>query len=100
MKKMICVGMFAFLFASSGVSVFAAEANGEQADGQTEVIYITDERPPMNEVEKGDGQQSISPTTGDSTVAGSLEILVIASAALLMLIIYLKKGETYYEKDD
>lgn len=99
MKKIIYAGVFTVLLSMNGITVLGKDTNGEQATGQTEFIYVAD-RPPDMEVDKGDGHLSTSPQTGDPIIQTSLELLVITSALLLMLIIYIKKGETYYEKDD
>ena len=56
----------------------------------------------MVEIERGEGVHATALKTGDSGVVQGLKVLVIASAALLMLIIYYKekeKGESDYEEN-
>ena len=98
MKKFICVGILLFLFKGNCLSAKASE-DDSRATGQTTIIYIADKRQPVEEVDKGEGHLSQGPDTGDITVTDILEILVIASALTLVLIIYIKKGETDYEEN-
>lgn len=99
-KKWICMCLFAILFAGSVSTVSAKEASGDHATGQTEVVYVPEKRPPIEELDKGEGHLSTSPSTGEaSKTLTYLTFLVITSAITLMLIIYLKKGETDYEEN-
>lgn len=100
-KKMISTGILIMLLVVSGCTVLAKDnAAGSRNAGQMEVIYIPDKKPLMLQMDKGQGKLKAAAKTGDSTVLDGLKILIIASAILLMLIIYIKrKGEIDYEEN-
>lgn len=102
-RKIIGAGILLMLLVFSGCTVSAGgNAVGNKDNGQMEIIYIPDKRPPVIEIDRGRSVHGTSVKTGDSGVLAGLEVLVIASAALLVLIIYLKekeKGETDYEEN-
>lgn len=100
-KKIIIAGILLMFLVFSGCTVSASgDTGGNRVRGQTEFIYIADNRPPVIEIDKGEGVQGTALKTGDSGVLAGLEVLVITSAALLVLIIYYKeKGETNYEEN-
>lgn len=92
MKKVITAGILVMLLMIFPYTVWAKEyVKGYENSGQMEITYTPDKRPTMLEIDKGSGVHTASAKTGDSTVWVGLEILVIASAILLMLIIYIKK---------
>lgn len=82
----------ALVMAAFSISVAAEEsAVGTTQTGQTLVSYTPERTPVTEEIPKGNGTHVVSPSTGDLTMTGVLEILVIASASMLMLIIVMKK---------
>ena len=102
-RKIISAGILLMLLLFSGGTVSANGNTGGGGDsGQTKFIYIADNRPPVVEIERGEGVHATALKTGDSGVVQGLKVLVIASAALLMLIIYYKekeKEESDYEEN-
>lgn len=102
-RKIISAGILLMLLVFSGCTVSASEDTGGNRDnGQIEITYIPDKRPPVFKIDRGEGVHGMPIKTGDSSVLAVLEILVISSAVLLVLIIYYKvkeKGETDYEEN-
>ena len=101
-RKIISAGILLMLLLFSGGTVSANGNTGGGDSGQTKFIYIADNRPPVVEIERGEGVHATALKTGDSGVVQGLKVLVIASAALLMLVIYYKekeKGESDYEEN-
>lgn len=101
-RKIISAGILLMLLLFSGGTVLANGDTGDGKSGQTKFIYIAENRPPVVEIERGEGVHAAALKTGDSGVESGLKVLVIASAALLVLIIYNKekeKGVTDYEEN-
>lgn len=100
MKKLMCrmlksISLSVLIAVCLCRPAFAEESTYRNTEtGQTEISYTADKRPPVEEIPKGDGLHVTSPITGDATMIEILELLVISSAGILMLIIYIKKRRT------
>lgn len=93
--------MLGILILCNSCVVYAKdEMGGYSENGQVLITYTSSTRPAMEEINKGEGTIRPYPNTGDSGTAYYLKVMVITSAFLLMLIIYMKKGEQRNEKDE
>lgn len=94
--------LLAFLFLVSGWQIHADEQqNGNEENGETLIIYTGQQHSAGGEINKGEGRPAGGTTaTGDAGITKCLQITVITSAILLMIVIFIRKGEKKYEKNE
>ena len=101
MKKFIQTVILCILIMCNCYTAFAKETNDGNSDtGQVMITYTSSKKPSTEVIEKGDGTLDPNPDTGDTGIGMYLELMVISLAILLMLIIYIEKGENRNEKDE
>lgn len=99
-RKIIRILLLLSLFMLNNCLIFAADnSNRNENSGQSEIVYVANPKPSVEEIEKGDGNYIAGTNTGDTSITRCLEIMVITSAFLLMLIIFIREGEQTYEKN-